>query len=88
MALLRVKALFCTSMQEVYCLKLIIFACAEVLTRGPSIVCIVESWLSVDIPDAEIWIEIIRLDRNQHGGGILLYIINSFSWEILLLGFK
>ena len=26
---------------------------AEVLTRGPSIVCIVESWLSIDIPDAD-----------------------------------
>ena len=30
--------------------------------------------------------QIIRLDRNRHGGGILLYVINSFSWEILPLG--
>ena len=30
--------------------------------------------------------QIIRLDRNRHGGGIFLYVINSFSWEILPLG--
>ena len=28
----------------------------------------------------------IRLDRNRHGGGILLYIIKSLTWEIILKG--
>ena len=41
--------------------------------KEPDIVCIVESWLSCDVSDAELYITdyfIARLDRNRHGGGI------------------
>ena len=44
-------------------------------TYTPGIVCIVESWLSEDIEDSELIIpnyQVLRLDRNRHGGGILL----------------
>ncbi len=56
----------------------------EAAAQNPSIV---ESWLSEDISDHEISIksyQIARLDRNRHGGGVLAYIHNSLSWEILL----
>ena len=41
---------------------------------------IVESWLSGDISDDEISLSgysIVRLDRNRHGGGILIYILSN-----------
>ena len=64
---------------------------AESLVRTPSIICIVESWLSEDIMDSEIAIDgyqIMRLDRNRHGGGVLAYIHNSLTWDIVLKGFN
>ena len=60
---------------------------AEALVRTPSIICIVETWLSEDILDSEIAIDgyqIVRLDRNRHGGGVLAYIHNSLTWDIVL----
>ena len=53
-------------------------------TYTPGIVCIVESWLSEDIEDSELIIpnyQVLRLDRNRHGGGILLYIHNSLTYS-------
>lgn len=44
-------------------------------TENPDIICIVESWLDSAIEDNELCIDgynIVRLDRNRHGGGILL----------------
>ena len=41
------------------------------------VICVVESWLSPDISDAEIFIpsfKIFRRDRNRHGGGILIFV--------------
>ena len=64
---------------------------AETLVRSPSIICIVESWLSEDIMDSEIAIDgyqLVRLDRNRHGGGVLAYIHNSLTWDIVLKGFN
>ena len=55
----------------------------------PSVVCIVESWLSEEIQDNEICIhdyQLIRLDRNRLGGGVLVYIHNSLTWEPVLMG--
>ena len=57
---------------------------AEAAVKNPSIICIVETWLS---DDREISIEnyqIVRANRNRHGGGVLVYIHNALSWEILL----
>ena len=54
--------------------------------HNPDIVSIVESWLCDDIPDAEIRIQgynILRKDRNRHGGGVLMYIKDQFITEIL-----
>ena len=56
---------------------------------NPDIVCIVESWLSGDISDDEIAVSgysIVRLDRNRHGGGILIYIRSSFSFHVTVSG--
>jgi len=57
--------------------------------RKPSIVCVVESWLSDEISDKEIEIEsytIVRLDRNRQGGGVIMYIHTLLSWRVLLRG--
>ena len=48
----------------------------------PHIICIVESWLCQDISDSELFIsgyQLIRFDRNRHGGGILAYVDNKFT---------
>ena len=53
---------------------------AEAVARNPLIICIVESWLSPDISDDEISIngyQILRLDRNRNGGGVLMFIHTS-----------
>ena len=60
-----------------------------VAAQRPSIICIVESWLSEDISNLEMSIEnyyLTRLDRNRHGGGVLIYIHASLTWEILSRG--
>ena len=52
-------------------------------------VCLVESWLCMDILDMEISIpnySIVRLDRNRHGGGVAMYIRNSVSYNVVLYG--
>ena len=51
--------------------------CAVIAALNPDIVCIVESWLCSDISVSEISVpgyQIIRLDRNRHGGGVLFYL--------------
>ena len=58
-------------------------------THKPGIVCIVESWLSDDIDDMELTIssyQALRLDRNGHGGGILVYIHNSLTYNVISKG--
>ena len=55
-------------------------------THKPTIVCIVESWLDSTIENNEIGIEnyaIVRADRNRHGGGVLLYVIESLSFNVI-----
>ena len=62
---------------------------ACVLFQKPDLVCIVESWLSEDVTDNEILLhdyQVHRLDRNRHGGGIVLYAHNSLSCKVLLQG--
>ena len=52
----------------------------------PDIVCIVESWLGHDVRDQEIAIpnyNIFRHDRNRHGGGILIYVKDSYITSVL-----
>jgi len=45
--------------------------------QQPHIVSIVETWLSSEVSDNEIFLQgyqVLRLDRNRHGGGILMFI--------------
>ena len=47
----------------------------------PDVVCIAESWLCHDIREQEIAIpnyNVFRHNRNRHGGGILLYIKDTY----------
>ena len=58
-------------------------------THTPDCVCIVESWLSNDIQNSELYINgysIVRLDRNRHGGGVLLFINSVFTHSIIFSG--
>ena len=48
----------------------------------PHVICIVETWLCNDILDNELFIsgyQLFRFDRNRHGGGILMYVNNTFT---------
>ena len=62
---------------------------ANVLFHKPDLVCIVETWLSPEITNNEIFLhnyQTKRLDRNRHGGGILIFIHCSLSFKIQLQG--
>lgn len=55
----------------------------------PGIICVVESWLDSTIEDAEICIQgykTVRLDRNRHGGGLVIYVNNLFTSSVLYSG--
>lgn len=55
--------------------------CVVVEANNPDIVCIVETWLNADILDSVIALpgyQVHRLDRNWHGGGILVYVRDTF----------
>ena len=57
--------------------------------HSPDCVCIVESWLSDDIENSELCIcgyDIVRLDRNRHGGGVLLFINSVYTHNIVFSG--
>ena len=54
--------------------------------HAPDIICIVESWLSPEIQDSEILIPgyiPVRLDRNRHGGGVVVFVSNKFMFQHL-----
>ena len=56
---------------------------------SPNILCVVESWLSNDISDNELAIDqyqILRPDRDRHGGGVLMYVHCSLSPRVLSAG--
>ena len=53
--------------------------------KSPNVICIVESWLSSDISDNELVIQdyqIFRLDRDRHGGGVLMYVHSYFAFDL------
>ncbi len=57
--------------------------------QKPSAICIVETWLSTEITDQEITLpgyQVIRLDRNRHGGEIVIYVQNAITTGVLLSG--
>ena len=54
--------------------------------HSPDLICIVESWLNDDIPNAEISLvgyHLCRLDRNRHGGGVVIYTKDIFQFTQL-----
>ena len=58
-------------------------------TQNSHIVCIVETWLSNDISDNEVSLEgyqVIHLDRNRHGGGILIFVHDSLVSKVVMAG--
>ena len=60
---------------------------ATMSTQHPHIVCVVETWLSPDISDNELQIsdyQLVRLDRDRHGGGILMYVHFSVYFKVLI----
>ena len=62
---------------------------ALVDTQNPHIVCIVDTWLSDDISDNEVSLEgyqVILLDRNRHGGGILIFVHDSLVSKVVMAG--
>ena len=55
----------------------------------PDIVCIVETWLDSGISNDKLTIPgycITRLDRNRHGGGVLMYVRCSLQTQVLSSG--
>ena len=60
----------------------------QLLTKlhQPAIICIVETRLSKEIPDGDLDIEgyqVVRSDRNRHGGGVLFYVSNAIACKVL-----
>ena len=56
---------------------------------SPHVICIVETWLDIDILDSEICIQgycLCRLDRTRHGGGVLIYVNKMFTHTVLFKG--
>ena len=55
----------------------------------PDCICVVETWLDPEIFETEIEIQgynIIRLDRNRHGGGVIVYVNSCFTFNCLCKG--
>ena len=55
----------------------------------PDAICVNETWLSDEISNDELRLTnycMFRLDRNRHGGGVLVYVKASFSVKVILAG--
>ncbi len=68
---------------KIDCLRAV---CASVC---PAVVCLVETWLSSEILDSELYIpqySLLRLDRNRHGGGLSLFLHSSVTHSVVLSG--
>jgi len=62
---------------------------AECIVHKSYIVCITETWLDDNVTISEICIpgfDIVRLDRNRHGGGVIIYVSSLFIYNILFTG--
>ena len=62
---------------------------ALVSLHKPDAIAIVETWLSPEIGDSEVAIpnyQLIRRDRDRHGGGIIVYVADRYSVKLLNKG--
>ncbi len=62
---------------------------AECAFHNPLAVCITESWLDEEISDNELSINdycLLRLDRSRHGGGVALYVRDTFLVKTIFVG--
>ena len=59
------------------------------VVHSPDIICIVETWLDDTILDSEVSIQgyhYYRLDRSRHGGGVMIFVKNMFTFSLLFKG--
>ena len=59
------------------------------MAHNPHVVLITETWLDSTIMDSELYIpkfDIVRLDHNRHGGGVLIYFRSTFICNLLFMG--
>ena len=57
--------------------------------HSPDIICIVETWLDDTILDSEVSIQgynHYRLDRSRHGGGVMIFVKEMFTFSLLFKG--
>ena len=73
-----------------YNVRSIVYKIDELSTNcslySPDVVCITETWLNESVLDSEVCIanyQLVRLDRDRHGGGIALYIANYLSFTLI-----
>jgi len=62
---------------------------ALVSIHKPDAICIVETWLCPDITAVEISLpgySAVRLDRDRHGGGIILFVADIYNVKVLQQG--
>ena len=62
---------------------------ALTLVHKPHLICIGETWLDNQILNTEICIDgydIVRLDRNRQGGGVLIFVSKAFSYNLVHSG--
>ena len=62
---------------------------ALVNLHKPDAICIVESWLCPNIAATEIGLpgyNTVRLDRDRHGGGIVLFVSDVYNVKVLQQG--
>ena len=55
--------------------------------QRPHIVCIVETWLSSETSDNELSLEgfqVLCLDRNRHGGGIIMFVYELLAPKVVV----
>ena len=72
-------------MLEVFFPSLMSYVYQLIPSTPTSIVCIVETWLS-KISNIELFIpgfQLFRLDRDCHGGGVLIYVSDIFLVSVL-----
>ena len=59
------------------------------LTLDPDMICITETWLSSEIEDQEIVLSgyySSHLDRNRHGGGLVIFYRSALGYKPVLFG--